>query len=719
MKKTEDQAAVNEWVQERYDLSKARLKEIAEGNTVQVPFRDFFEKNAKFMLDTEDIYEMRADGRFGKLKAEELEMMNYYLYRDILPGNIVLEADDDEDDEDMVDQILACISEGLIDPHYEMSYANPAYTAQIFGEEYGQLLSWLAAEVRALIPMAFKGLLADMTAVNELFIEIYNCFEHDVPPEEEIRKIIYWYVSDYTDQTVAMRIREQIDPSLTFYKDIIMQSDLNDLSYLYQYGDYISDNEKEIAAYLNSLDQSVIDGMAETLVEGYVRGFELYKIDLSVKKNVQIRANIGFERVLRSVIRKFEAMGLTAVIYGDAVHGVMKKNVRIGYCSCPANPQYDYDHRMDKGLYLDKALCERIVGVTRSAYEEYKELAAVMAGPTLMEVFGEKPFEPKTKTANVKLSDKQERLAVRLAGQMAEIANQYIDASSTSFAIIAWPLPSIGADFEAIMEETIKVNNLDNDVYRKIQQAMIDAMDGAAYMHITGMNGNQTDLKVALWQLADPEKETVFENCCADVNIPVGEVFTSPVLAGTDGVLNVSGVYLNGLNYRNLTLTFKDGCIADYHCSNYEDEAENKAYLKQNLLQNRETLPMGEFAIGTNTTAYAMARRFGISSLMPILIMEKTGPHFAVGDTCYSHSEDHKVYNLDGKEIVARENEMSRLRHTDMEHAYFNVHTDITIPYDEIGAITACFADGQEVDIIKNGRFCLKGTEALNDALNI
>ena len=97
--------------------------------------------------------------------------------------------------------------------------------------------------------------------------------------------------------------------------------------------------------------------------------------------------------------------------------------------------------------------------------------------------------------------------------------------------------------------------------------------------------------------------------------------------------------------------------------------------------------------------------------------LEKTGPHFAVGDTCYSYSEDHKVYNPDGKEIVARENSCSRLRGTDPEKAYFNVHTDITIPYGEIGAITAVFADGHETDIMREGRFVLDGTEVLNDAL--
>ena len=62
--------------------------------------------------------------------------------------------------------------------------------------------------------------------------------------------------------------------------------------------------------------------------------------------------------------------------------------------------------------------------------------------------------------------------------------------------------------------------------------------------------------------------ETVFENCLADVNIPLGEVFTSPVLKGTDGVLNVSSVYLNDIKFNNLSVYFKDGFVTDYSCDN-------------------------------------------------------------------------------------------------------------------------------------------------------
>lgn len=61
-------------------------------------------------------------------------------------------------------------------------------------------------------------------------------------------------------------------------------------------------------------------------------------------------------------------------------------------------------------------------------------------------------------------------------------------------------------------------------------------------------------------ELKNPEKETNFENCLADVNIPLGEVFTSAKLTGTNGVLHVSQVYLNELKYNDLEITFENGC---------------------------------------------------------------------------------------------------------------------------------------------------------------
>ena len=213
-------------------------------------------------------------------------------------------------------------------------------------------------------------------------------------------------------------------------------------------------------------------------------------------------------------------------------------------------------------------------------------------------------------------------------------------------------------------------------------------------------------------------KETIFENCVADVNIPVGEVFTSPVLEGTNGVLHVSKVYLNELQYRDLEIIFSNGMVSEYNCANFDRDLENKAYIHDNVLYKHPTLPLGEFAIGTNTTAYRMARDYQIADKLPILIAEKTGPHFAVGDTCYSHEEDNLSYNPDGKAIVARENTVSAQRRENPEKAYLNCHTDITIPYDELDKITVIRKDGTTEDIIVDGRFVLAGTEALNEPLD-
>ena len=92
--------------------------------------------------------------------------------------------------------------------------------------------------------------------------------------------------------------------------------------------------------------------------------------------------------------------------------------------------------------------------------------------------------------------------------------------------------------------------------------------------------------------------------------------------------------------------------------------------------------------------------------------------HFAVGDTCYHWSEENKVYNRNGKEIVAKENEVSAMRHTDRSKAYFSCHTDITIPYDELGELTAVCKNGSRIAIIEKGRFVLSGVEELNKPLD-
>ena len=271
--------------------------------------------------------------------------------------------------------------------------------------------------------------------------------------------------------------------------------------------------------------------------------------------------------------------------------------------------------------------------------------------------------------------------------------------------------------YRKIFDEIIRINTLDYQHYQRMQQIIIDALDQAECVHVQGGQGNDTDVTVKLHSLKDPKKQTNFENCVADVNIPVGEVFTSPVLKGTNGLLHVGRVYIGDILFKDLRLWFCDGMVSKYSCQNFENESENQSLIEEVLLKNRKSLPLGEFAIGTNTTAYAVAKKYQIFDQLPILIAEKMGPHFAIGDTCYSHEEDEVTYNPDGKAIIAKDNEVSLLRHSNREKAYMNCHTDITIPYDELGDIHAICADGKEIAIVVDGKFALEGLEELNEAM--
>ncbi|MBD5452529.1 MAG: aminopeptidase, partial [Lachnospiraceae bacterium] len=521
------------------------------------------------------------------------------------------------------------------------------------------------------------------------------------------------------ETTAQWRVETQVDTAHDFAVRIVMDSDLSDIRYLYQYGEFITSEIEKLSQYLAGLSDERIQMIADTYTEGYRIGFVKGNKDLSKKETVDIRYALGFERVVRAAVKNFERMGLKPAIY-RASDSIFHKNGvnKIGYYGADANKQYRYDHKDDIALFLDKKLVNRKLEVLKLAYENVKDKARLYAGPAVIEVFGEEPFAPKTKAEACVLSSEQQKLSAEYKGASAEIVNQYIIGEERSFTIIAFPVPDIGEKFEEIFDETVKLNTLDYTTYERIQATIIDALNTAKYVEIKGTNGNKTDLRVQLYQVKDPDKEAVFENCVADVNIPVGEVFTSPVLEGTNGKLHVSRVFLNELEYCNLEIDFQDGMIADYTCTNFERVEENKKYIKENVLFNYETLPMGEFAIGTNTTAYMTAKKYGISNLFPILIAEKTGPHFAVGDTCYSREEDVKLYNEDGREIVAKENAVSQLRHTDPSKAYFACHTDITIPYDELGVISACYADGSKCTIIENGRFVLAGTEELNRAFD-
>ncbi|MCI8361726.1 MAG: aminopeptidase [Clostridia bacterium] len=479
-------------------------------------------------------------------------------------------------------------------------------------------------------------------------------------------------------------------------RNVVLNSDLNSYNYLYYYGEKVTKNHMQIVDYFNRVSEDKITSIAKCTVDSFLRGLEkLGKggVNISKKNYVCLFYPMGFEKVAKKLCELLE--------------GKLDVVLRL-YDNTMFDKQIDYNFRYDYNFYLSEEYVNNYLSCFETALKENSDTFERYAGPIFIETFGENRFVPENGFEIFKKDSKLAELNSSFDTKYSVLYMNHI-RKDTSFTIISYPCPEIGKDFEDIFDDTIKINTLDNEKYENIQQKIIDVLDKSDTVHVTGRNGNKTDLVVSLAKLSDANTQTKFENCTADVNVPVGEVFTSPVLKGTNGTLHVSEIYLNGWKFIDLCLVIEDGFIKEYSCKNYPTQKENAEYINEHLLYDHKTLPMGEFAIGTNTTAYVMGNKYQINDKLDILIAEKTGPHFAFGDTCYSMDEETKVFNPDGKEVVAKDNEVSIKR---AEDSYFGCHTDVTIPYYELGDIVAI--GDSEVAIIRDGKFVLEGTAELN-----
>ncbi len=525
---------------ERYGLAYGRIKLInsetaGSGSPLPKELSAYFHKTSAFIMETCGAYNLANSGMLDKMDITGLKKLNQSLYEDINGSS------------------------------YIHSYAEPDFAAGELGKDIGTLLCVLYTEMRTGIVYAFEKRLSFLVPLLELYIQVYNILEDNPSADTEIHDAIYYYFFDYADIMAAARIRSLLDPGISFATDIIMQKNLSEPSYLYLFGEYISENELKTSEYLSTLPESSIKDMASTFTEGYRKGFEAYNIDLSKKGTVNIRYVLGFERIVREAVRQFGEMGLKPCIY-RAERGLIYRSSghKNGYYGGNANRQYDYDHRMDECIIFDKAFADRRLSAQRKAFEDMKELASLYAGPAVMETFGETDFTAVDKKTAPRFNEKQQEQRTNFMAASSLLTNEFIPGDTTSFTIIAYPVPSVGSNYQEIFKETIKVNTLDPSLYGKIQTCLINALDEGDFVTITGRSGNITNINVALAHINNPAEETKFENCLADVNIPLGEVFTSPQLKGTDGLLHATSIYLDGLIYKDLKLEFKDGVITSY-----------------------------------------------------------------------------------------------------------------------------------------------------------
>ncbi|MBQ9488687.1 MAG: leucyl aminopeptidase, partial [Lachnospiraceae bacterium] len=327
-----------ELLEERYELAAERVAQIAvEGLELEAlkagnaeaafdeakGFDEYFRRMAAQLALVNENKKFVAEGGLQKASLEELGKRNHALYADVLPEN------------------------------YDKSFGNPAYAVKTLGEELGKLLCYLHVEIMACVRFCHVGRLEDLVIREELFLEVYGAFaeslheEKKLPAPAAVQQILYWFVSDYSDFGKQSVIDQMVVPGASATLQVLASANLSDLRYLYAYGQYVSENELQIADFLLKQPEDTIAKMADTYTEGYRIGFEVAGKDLGRKKTAELIFPIGFERMMKRAAENLKKMGLEPVAR-DQSWGYWY-GAGTGFSTSP-NRQYEFDHREDHAL---------------------------------------------------------------------------------------------------------------------------------------------------------------------------------------------------------------------------------------------------------------------------------------------------------------------------------------------------------------------------------
>ena len=163
-----------------------------------------------------------------------------------------------------------------------------------------------------------------------------------------------------------------------------------------------------------------------------------------------------------------------------------------------------------------------------------------------------------------------------------------IRVPKTKWVVLRYPSPSMaqlaGMSTEAFEDFYFKVCTLDYSKMSRAMDPLVEMMERTDRVRITGKG---TDLSFSI-------KGQKAVKCDGRLNIPDGEVYTSPVRDSVEGVLqyNTPSIY-QGLTHENVRLVFKQGKVMEATGSRTKE-------LNEILDTDEGARYIGEFAIGVN-----------------------------------------------------------------------------------------------------------------------
>jgi len=232
-----------------------------------------------------------------------------------------------------------------------------------------------------------------------------------------------------------------------------------------------------------------------------------------------------------------------------------------------------YDAQVDRALMqgYTKEQLDWLAGLDAKRMSDCAAYIAVRGGDNAYE------------TADV--SDAQKRLYSVHYGQPVHMD---IRVPKTKWVVLRYPSPGMaqlaGMSTEAFEDFYFKVCTLDYSKMSRAMDPLVELMERTDRVRITGKG---TDLSFSI-------KGQKAIKCDGRLNIPDGEVYTSPVRDSVEGVLqyNTPSLY-QGLTHENVRLVFKQGKIVE--------ATGNLTQALNDILDTDEGARyIGEFAIGVN-----------------------------------------------------------------------------------------------------------------------
>jgi len=294
-----------------------------------------------------------------------------------------------------------------------------------------------------------------------------------------------------------------------------------------------------------------IDKLADMLVN--------YSVEVQPKQKVLIHGEFGAEPLLSAVFRKCLQVGAYPFVVpytSDWVESILR------YAS---KEQYEAVYKPFRNMYETYDARVRILGDLNT--KELSQFDPEMVSG-LYSVFG--------KALNIVL-DRGAK------GQMRWVAGLYPTYAYAQDANMSL------AEYEDFVYNAC-MPDMDDPVsyWKKVkarQEKAINWLKGRKEVHITASG---TDLRLSI-------EGRPFINCACKVNVPDGEIFTSPVENSANGTVYFSYPTLyEGFEVSGVRLEFKDGKVVQANAD------KNQEYLLKKLDTDAGARYLGEFAIGTN-----------------------------------------------------------------------------------------------------------------------